>query len=479
MKRTYILLIMLAIIIIAAIGLIAFTSKAPMDSNAKIVDASALTEKGVLKLDGQTKEESNGIFTSKSSDENSVLVNNSSILKLTKSIINKTGDTATSGDAADFYGVNSAILVKDASQLTIEECEVNTNSKGSNGIFVTNTDNGQASPGGAGGAPPGGEGGSAPGGEPPEKPPEQLQKTSQANNDTTATIKNVKITTHQDKSRGLDATFGGIIKAENVIINTDGNSCAALATDRGEGNVTVENSILNTGVDKQSGRGSPLIYSTGNITLKNSQGTSYVSQIACIEGKNSITLENSKLTGFGEGNRKDGDAYVDLAGIFIYQSMSGDADVGTATLECKNTELSVDSSSSYYSKVPMFHVTNTKANIFLESSKFSFGSDILFDISGQSQWGNVGSNGGDVNLTATSEELSGNIIVDAISSLNFTMKSTAFEGAINSTGTTNVVIDSGSSWSITGDSNITSLDNHGKINLNGHKLIVNGEEYKG
>ena len=221
------------------------------------------------------------------------------------------------------------------------------------------------------------------------------------------------------------------------------------------------------------------MYSTGNITLQNSKGTSYVSQIACIEGKNSISIDNSQLVGFGEGNRKDGNKYVDLAGIFIYQSMSGDADVGTSTFDCKNSELTIDSSSSVYKEAPMFHVTNTKANINLDSSKFNFGSGILFDISSQNQWGSTGSNGGDVNLTTSSEELSGDVIVDSISALTWNMKSTTFNGAINSTGNTTINIESGSTWSLTGDSNVTSLNNQGKIELNGHKLLVNGEEYKG
>ena len=221
------------------------------------------------------------------------------------------------------------------------------------------------------------------------------------------------------------------------------------------------------------------MYSTGNISLLNSKGTSHISQIACIEGKNSISIDNSQLIGFGEGNRKDGNNYVDLGGIFIYQSMSGDADVGTSTFTCKNSELTIDSSSSVFSKAPMFHVTNTKANVILESCEFNFGSGILFDISGQSQWGNVGSNGGDVNLTAINEKLTGDIIVDSISSLNFKLKSTTFDGAINSTGKTTVTVESGSTWSLSGNSNITSLENSGTIKLNGHKLFVNGVEYKG
>ncbi|WP_407414813.1 hypothetical protein [Methanobrevibacter sp.] len=471
MKKIYIFAIIIAIIIIAAIGFFAFSGQGSLRSDAKIVDVSALTEKGVLSLNGQSKDESNGIFTSSKSDENSVLVNKSSILKLTNSFINKTGNTASSGDAADFYGINSAVLVKDASQLTIENCEILTNSKGSNGIFATNTDIGQAAPGGA--APEGN------GSQPPEKPP-ALQRNGQASNDTTANVKNVKITTHQDKSRGLDSTFGGIINAENVVINTDGNSSAALATDRGEGNVTVSNSFINTGCNNQSGRGSPLIYSTGNITAKSTKGTAFASQIACIEGKNSITLDTCKFTGYGEGNRKEGNRYVDLGGIFIYQSMSGDAGVGTSTFICKNSELNIAESSAYNKKAPMFFVTNTKANIYLEGNNFFYGSGLLFNISGQNQWGNNGTNGGHVNLTTQNQELYGKIHVDPISSLNFTLdKGSAYEGQIISNGTTNVVVNKDATWKLTANSYITSLNNTGNINLNGFKLYVNGTEYKG
>ena len=466
MNKKYLIIVIIAIflLICAFFVLLNFSSDA---SNIADINANALQKQSNIEITKESKDLKDTLFSCDLSDVNTVLVNNSGILKLTNSIINKTGDTETGGDDADFYGVNSAVLVKDSSQLTIENTQINTDSKGSHGIFVTNTNTDQ------GGA-PSGEGGSA-----PEKQPDELKKSSMESNATKATVKNVKITTHQDKSRGLDATFGGIINAENVEINTDGGSCAAVATDRGEGNITVKNSVLNTGVDQKSGRGSPLIYSTGNISAEKTKGTAYVSQIACIEGKNSISLTDCELSCFAEGNRKDGDNYVDLGGIFIYQSMSGDADVGTSTFNCKNTKLAIDPSSDYYSTAPMFHVTNTKANIILESSSFEFGSGILFDISGQNQWGNVGSNGGDVNLTAIAESLKGDIVVDSISSLNFNLQNTNFEGEINSTGNTTLIIDNGSTWSLTGDSNITGLENSGTINLNGHKLYVNGVEYNG
>ena len=461
---------LIAIVAIIGVGAFVFSNSS---SDTISIDANALEDRGSLVVDSENLDESNGLYHTDTGDENGILIKNSGILKLVNSIINKTGDTQTSGDDADFYGINSAILVNTNGTLDISNVEIETNSKGSNGIFVTNaassTSSGTSQEG-SGGQPPeatGGEGGQAPSG----------GETSSVSGNTQATIKNVKITTHSDKSRGLDATYAGKIIADNVIINTDGQSCAALATDRGEGEVTVSNSQINTGVSKDSGRGSPLIYSTGQITLENSKGTAYVSQIACIEGKNSIDLTNCDLTGYGEGNRQDGDTYVDLGGIFIYQSMSGDADVGTSTFNATNSNLKISEDSSVYSEAPMFHITNTACAINLENTKCEFGSGVFLEASGQNQWGNTGSNGGSVELNTNNENIDGNVIVDSISSLTWNMQNTKFNGAINSTGTANVVVDASSTWTLTGDSTVSSLEVNGNIEYGEYTLTVNGVEY--
>ena len=504
----------IAIIILICAGAFAFTNMQSGNGASINVDANALEDKGNLVVDSDEVSQDNGFYSSSSSDENSVLVKNNGKLKLSNSIINKTGDTASTGDDADFYGINSAVLVNTNGSLDISNVKITTNSKGSNGIFVTNAESsGSSSEGSAvldgnglgesagsqgassnGGTPPSmpsGDGGSN-GGTPPEMPSGDSNgaqgggdSSMQSNQDsvdgtTEANIQNVEITTYSDKSRGLDATYNGIINAKNVIINTNGQSCAALATDRGEGEVHVTNSVLNTGVSKESGRGSPIIYSTGNITVADSTGTAYVSQIACIEGKNSIELSNCDLSAAAGGNREDNGEYVDLGGVFIYQSMSGDADVGTSTFTAKNSVLSIEEDSDYYKLAPMFHVTNTKAIINLEKTELNYGSGTLLDISGQNQWGTEGSNGGELTFNAKDENLDGNIIVDSISSLNMTLSSTSFIGAINPSddfGQTDVVIESGSDWTLDGDSHISSLENNGEINYNGHTLYVNGVAY--
>ncbi len=422
-RKLLIAAIAVVIIIVGAFALSNNTSS--QIGNSVNIDANALKDMGNIVVNDSKDSKEKGLVSASSSDLNSILVTNNGKLTIKDSLVNKTGDTATSGDDADFYGVNSAILVNTNGTLDISNVEINTNSKGSNGIFVTNSEasastspqggssegsqppeaaGGNSSQGGEGGQPPEatGNGGDnsqgGGGGQPPEMPSGEGGQTpgngggdpsgaSDVSGNTQATIKNVKITTHSDKSRGLDATYKGKINAENIIINTDGQSCAALATDRGEGEVHVKNSEINTGVSKTSGRGSPLIYSTGNITIDNTKGTSYVSQIACIEGKNSIGVTNSDLTGYSEGNRKDGDNYVDLGGIFIYQSMSGDADVGTSLFTAKDSKLTIPQESSVYKEAPMFHVTNTACVIDLKNTEFSFGSGTFLEVSSQNQWG--------------------------------------------------------------------------------------------
>ena len=498
-RKLLIATIAVVIIIVGAFALSNNTSS--QVGNSVNIDANALKDMGNIVVNDSEDSKEKGLVSASSSDLNSILVTNNGKLTIKDSLINKTGDTATSGDDADFYGVNSAILVNTNATLDISNVEINTNSKGSNGIFVTNSEastssssqggssegsqppeaaGGNSSQGGAGGQPPEatGNGGNnsqgGAGGQPPEMPSGEGGQApgnsggdpsgaSDVSGNTEATIKNVKITTHSDKSRGLDATYKGKINAENVIINTDGQSCAALE--------------INTGVSKTSGRGSPLIYSTGNITVDNTKGTSYVSQIACIEGKNSIEVTNSDLSGYSEGNRKDGDAYVDLGGIFIYQSMSGDADVGTSHFTAKDSKLTIPQESSVYKEAPMFHVTNTACVIDLKNTEFSFGSGTFLEVSSQNQWGTTGSNGGNAELNTDSEKIDGNVIVDNISSLNWTMKNTEFKGAVNSTGNTTINVADGSTWTLTGDSSLSSLAVSGKIDYGNYKLTVNGKTY--
>jgi len=410
-------------------------------SNSQSNDVTYSTNvDGQLFVNGTTTSKNNSNYAVTNSETNTVLVQNGGTLTLSNSKITKTGDTTNSGNS-EFLGTNAAILTTYGSTAYIINSTIVTNASGANAIFATNTDS--------------------------------------SHSGAIIYVNDTTINTYQDKSRGLDATYGGTIIADNVTINTRGGSCAALATDRGEGTVIVSNSVLNTGVDNGTGQGSPCVYSTGAITAINCTGTAYGAQIACIEGKNSITLINSTLYCSGEGNRQENGDYIDLAGVFIYQSMSGDAEVGTAVFNSTNSNLTILSTSDYYTTTPMFYVTNTKGIVTITNTTLNYGSGVLIKVSNQNQWGTIGSNGGDLTFNAINESLNGNIIVGDYSSLSLDLKNSTYKGTIttSSNATSSVTIEAGSTWTLTGDSYLTSLTNYGTIICGNYTLYVNGVKY--
>lgn len=399
------------------------------------------TNSGRLTADGSEVSSSDETISTDTADENAALSENGGTLTIDNDTLEKSGDD-TDGDNCNFYGLNSiSLTVGDSSKTVISNSTLNADSEGSNGIFAT--DNG----------------------------------TVYANKDT--------ITTSAGNSRGLDATYGGNIIANEMNISTQGDHSASVATDRGGGNISVNNSTLST-----AGSGSPLIYSTGNIQVANTTGTASGSQIAGMEGLNTILILNSNLTSTIT-DKTASDPVAD--GIIIYQSTSGDAETTTgekALFQAVNSTLK-----SAITSGSMFYLTNTSANIVLSGTTLDFDSDKanLLYIAGNdsNNWGTAGSNGANVTFTGYGETLNGNITVDTISSLDaYFLDGTTYTGvttietnAVN-TSTTDapitVNISSDSTWVVTGDSEVTNLnvENGGKIvdsDGNTVTIVVNGE----
>jgi hypothetical protein len=57
------------------------------------------------------------------------------------------------------------------------------------------------------------------------------------------------------------------------------------------------------------------------------------------------------------------------------------------------------------------------------------------------------------------------------------MKNTQFNGAVNSTGNTTVNVGEGSTWTLSGDSSVSSLTVSGNIEYGEYSLTVNGQKY--
>lgn len=342
------------------------------------------TLSGKLSADGEEVSSDNETISTTTADENAALVENGGTLKITNGKLQKSGDD-TNGDNCNFYGINSILLaVGEKSKTFISNSALASDSEGSNAIFATDS----------------------------------------------ATVYSEKnsITTTKGNSRGLDATYGGTIIADDMTIQTAGDHSASLATDRGGGNISVTNSTLNT-----SGSGSPLIYSTGAIEVSGVTGTAEGSQIAGMEGLNHIKIYGSELS----STITDKTASDPVAnGVIIYQSTSGDADTSTGE---RAQFQAVDS--TLHSKIEsgaMFYVTNTSADILLSGTTLDFDSAKakLLQIEGNdaNNWGRAGSNGADVSFTGLGETLTGDISVDSISSLDlYLLDGTTYTGQILST----------------------------------------------
>lgn len=374
-------------------------------------------------------------YESSTADENAVLVSGDVKVNISNSTITKTGDS-NGGDSTSFYGNNSAVLAKGKATLTLDNLTITTNADGANGVFSY--------------------GGSA--------------TTNNSESDgTTVNISNSKITTTGDNAGGIMTTGGGIMNANNLTINTSGTSSAAIRTDRGGGEVIVDGGTYTT-----KGQGSPTIYSTANVSVKNAILTATASEGIVIEGKNSVTIDNCDLT--DTNNKLNGNSTT-YKNIFLYQSMSGDAATGNATFTATNSNIITNKGDTLY-------VTNTTATINLTNNKITNN-----DTTGnflriqKDSWGNTGSNGGDVTLNLTNQKVTGNIVVDSISKLTMTLKtSSSYEGAINSDNSAkeiNLTLDKSSTIKLTKDSYVTSLENedteNSNIDFNDYKLYVNGK----
>ena len=381
--------------------------------------SSNVSHTGATEISSSTT--NNGLtYSSEAGSQNALLVTGG-ISTISNPIVTKSGDS--DGDNSDFYGTNAAILVKEGT-LNINGGNVTTNGSHANGVF--------------------------------------------AYSNGTINISDTNIKTSSNNSGAVMVTGGGTLTANNVTAETDGNSSAPIRSDRGGGTLTV-----NGGDYTSHGTGSPVIYSTADIIVNNANLTSTASEGVVVEGKNSVTLNNVTMETTNTKLNGNSETYKS---IFIYQSMSGDADVGTSSFIAKDSKI-------VNNKGEIIFVTNTSTIIELENNEIiNNDADGGFLKIGAAKWGTSGSNGGNVTLNAKNQKIEGDILVDNISTLDLSLKNgSSYSGKINSDNiakTINITLDSSSTLTLTGDSYITSLNNevsdNSNINLNGHTLYVNG-----
>lgn len=350
-------------------------------------------------------------------DENAALVSDGAEVTFNNDAISRTSSDSQGGDNSSFYGVGAAVLATDGTAY-VKDSTVTTDSKGGAGLF--------------------------------------------AYGDGTVYAADTDITTQQDTSGGIHAAGGGTLYAWDLSVETNGESSAAIRSDRGGGKMVVDG-----GTYTSNGVGSPAVYCTADIAVNNAELTANGSEAVCIEGLNSLRLYNSNLT----GNMSDDDQNDTTWTVILYQSMSGDSEVGNSTFQ-------MDGGTITSKNGGLFYTTNTECTIALKDVDITYNDDSEFFLqctgnNNQRGWGQSGANGSDCNFTADSQDMKGNVIWDSISNLDFYMTNgSTLEGAFvndesnagnGGDGYCNVVIDKDSTWTVTGDSTITSLSNAGTI----------------
>lgn len=370
-------------------------------------------------------------YASSETDENAILVSEEAEVTIKNASITRSSSDSTGGDTSSFYGVGAALLTTSGSAY-ISDSTIETDAAGGAGLFAY------------------GEG--------------------------TVYAADTTISTALDTSGGIHAAGGGTFYAWNLTVDTQGESSAAIRSDRGGGTM-----VIDGGSYTSNGIGSPAVYCTADIAVNGAGLTANGSEAVCIEGLNSLHLYDCQLTGnMGEDERNDC-----TWNVILYQSMSGDSQVGNSTFEMSGGTLTAENGG-------MFYTTNTESTITLSNVEIQYSADNPFFLqctgnNNQRGWGNSGANGADCLFTALSQEMQGDIIWDSISNLDlYLTEGSILEGAVcndetwageGGDGYCSVYISEDSTWRVTGDSTLTNLYCAGSIvDENGETVTVAGTD---
>ena len=392
---------------------------------------SAPTSYSSVKEFTSDTEESGQSYTSEGTDESAVLVSNGANVTLKDFTVNRTSEDSKGGDSSSFYGVGASILVTDGT-VDLKGGTITSDADGAAGAFAY--DKG------------------------------------------TVNISDTAITTTGNTAGGIHAAGGGTVNAENLTVHTSGESSAAIRSDRGGGTMRVKG-----GSYTSSGTGSPAVYCTADIEVEDAKLTAENSEAVCIEGLNSLSLTNCDLSGHIQENEQNDCDWT----VILYQSMSGDSEVGNAVLNMTGGSLTSENGG-------LFYTTNTESTFYLNNVNItpSSNNEFFLKCTGNANkrgWGQSGANGADCSFTAENQKMEGDVIWDSISNLKFKMT----EGSIltggfiqdescagnGGSGTADLSIDATSTWIVTKDSQLSSLTNKGTIkDAEGKTVTIKGSD---
>lgn len=373
-------------------------------------DTKSITEKSMAVIEVTKNENVSNLREISKEDNKSVIqVSNKAKYNATNLELTKESGKSTDFDSSTLYGLNSTFIAKEGSEIFLEDSKLSSSISYSSAFFATGLE-------------------------------------------TTATLNNVELSTDKDNSSALNASSEAKIDISNSEIKTKGNNSDAIKTLDANSLININDSTIIT-----EGQNSTLLYSKGKIEALNIKGTSN-SYLAIIEDRNSLELTNANL--ITNGQDKTINEYLGAFLIYSQESASASNNYTSAKLDIIDSIIEINKDSSWYDKTPLFYLTNTEANINITNTTLNYGSDILLKAVANSEYGDIGDNAASVTLTATDQELTGEIIVDSNSKVRLNLNNSTYEGKINVdnlSANVDVTFDYDSRWELTGDSYINIL----------------------
>lgn len=373
-------------------------------------DTKSITEKSMAVIEVTKNENVSNLREISKEDNKSVIqVSNKAKYNATNLELTKESGKSTDFDSSTLYGLNSTFIAKEGSEIFLEDSKLSSSISYSSAFFATGLE-------------------------------------------TTATLNNVELSTDKDNSSALNASSEAKIDISNSEIKTKGNNSDAIKTLDANSLININDSTIIT-----EGQNSTLLYSKGKIEALNIKGTSN-SYLAIIEDRNSLELTNANL--ITNGQDKTINEYLGAFLIYNQESASASNNYTSAKLDIIDSIIEINKDSSWYDKTPLFYLTNTEANINITNTTLKYGSDILLKAVANSEYGDIGDNAASVTLTATDQELTGEIIVDSNSKVRLNLNNSTYEGKINVdnlSANVDVTFDYDSRWELTGDSYINIL----------------------
>ena len=125
--------------------------------------------------------------------------------------------------------------------------------------------------------------------------------------------------------------------------------------------------VVDGGSYTSNGTGSPAVYCTADIAVNDATLTATGSEAVCIEGLNSLHLFDCDIT----GNMQDLDQNDTTWTFIVYQSMSGDSEIGNSTMQLVGGSVTSENGGLIYT-------TNTECDILLSDVDITYSDDSEF-----------------------------------------------------------------------------------------------------